>query len=318
MAEVRRPKALRAGDQIRIVSPASPLTADQIREGVWWLEQQGYRVTFGNHVFDSTGYLAGSDIDRAADFTAAFLDPDVAAVACARGGYGSVRILDYVDLDTIASTGKLFWGFSDITTLHIALNRRGLSTLHAPMPITLGTPRAPWVYESLAANLRGDIVVTPPEVKGTTLNGGTVEGVVTGGCLCLLGDSIGTLEPLDTDDRILLIEDVDENPHRVDALLTHLRRAGLLDRAAGIVIGEMTRTDELADPSRGIPPWREIVAERLHGLMMPIILDFPFGHAQEMLSLPLGIRARLDADAGILTYLEPLCEADPSSSPPSA
>lgn len=318
MPVARRPRALRAGDQTRVISPASPLTPDQVREGVWWLEQQGYRVTFGNHAFDHAGYLAGTDVDRAADLTAAFLDPEVAAVACARGGYGSVRLLDLIDLDTIADTGKLFWGFSDITTLHLALNRRGMATLHAPMPITLGTPHAPWVYESLAQQLRGEIALPFSGIRGQTLVGGSAEGVVTGGCLSLLCDSIGTNEPLTTDGKILLIEDVDENPHRLDALLTHLRRAGILDTAAGIVIGEMTRTDELANATRGIPSWRQIVADRLAGLTIPIITDYPFGHAAEMLSLPLGIPARLDADAGILTYLEPLCEADLSSSPSSA
>jgi muramoyltetrapeptide carboxypeptidase len=312
-----RPRALRPGDQIRVVSPASPLSPDQVKEGVWWLEQLGYRVTFGLHAFDHTGYLAGNDVDRAADLTAAFLDPDVAAVACSRGGYGSVRLLDHLDLDVLASNPKLFWGFSDITTLHVALNRRGLPTLHAPMPITLGSPREPWVYDSLAGQLRG-IVATPPAApRGKTLTGGQAEGIVTGGCLSLLCDSIATSEPIEPEGKILLIEDVDEYPHRVDALFTHLRRTGVLEAAAGIVIGEMTRTDEKADAKIGAMPWRAIVADRLKGIKTPAILDYPFGHGANMLSLPLGIRASLDADTGMLTYLEPLCDSD-MSVPPSA
>ena len=223
---MRRPRALRPGDQIRVVSPASPLSPDQVKEGVWWLEQLGFRVTFGLHAFDHTGYLAGNDVDRAADLTAAFLDPDVAAVACSRGGYGSVRLLDHLDLDVLASNPKLFWGFSDITTLHIALNRRGLPTLHAPMPITLGSPREPWVYDSLAGQLRGVVATPPAAPRGKTLTGGLAEGIVTGGCLSLLCDSIATSEPIEPEGKILLIEDVDEYPHRVDALFTHLRRTG--------------------------------------------------------------------------------------------
>jgi muramoyltetrapeptide carboxypeptidase len=109
--------------------------------------------------------------------------------------------------------------------------------------------------------------------------------------------------------KILLIEDVDENPHRVDAMLTHLRTSGLIQQAAGILVGEMTRTDERQDEGIGSRPWRDIVADRLGNLGIPLAIDFPFGHAKNMLTLPLGITARLDATAGTLTYLEPLCQA---------
>jgi muramoyltetrapeptide carboxypeptidase len=140
-----------------------------------------------------------------------------------------------------------------------------------------------------------------------TVVGGTAEGMVTGGCLCLLADSIGTPNSLDCDSRIVLIEDVDENPHRIDAMLTHLLNAGIIQRAAGIVIGEMTRTDERCDEGIGARPWREIVRDRLGNLGIPLVTDLHFGHGPQMLSLPLGIRARLDANAGRLSYLESLC-----------
>jgi muramoyltetrapeptide carboxypeptidase len=125
----------------------------------------------------------------------------------------------------------------------------------------------------------------------------------------LLCDSLCTPDALETDGRIVLIEDVDEQPHRIDAMLTHLILANKLQKAAGVVIGEMTRTDRRYDSSIGRRPWREIVRERVAPLGVPAIIDFPFGHARNMLSLPLGIRARLDASAGTLTYLEHLCEA---------
>jgi len=303
-----KPKALQPGDQIRIVTPASPLTQERIQKGVNLLESEGYKVTLSPNVFASDAYLAGDDKWRAKDLMEAFGDPDVAMVYCSRGGYGCARLLPFLDFDKMAASRKLFAGFSDVTTLHIALNRRGLPTLHAPMPITLNTGREAWVYESLKCALKGDPQTPKSASRGQTVFGGKAEGVVVGGCLCLLCDSIGTKEPFATDGRILIIEDVDEAPHRVDAMLTHLLNAGLAQKCAGIVIGEMTRTDEKQDEGIGGKPWREIVRDRFGNLGIPLITDYPFGHAANMLTLGLGVRAHLDADAGTLTYLESVCE----------
>jgi muramoyltetrapeptide carboxypeptidase len=156
--------------------------------------------------------------------------------------------------------------------------------------------------------LKGCDPIPPEAPKGQTLTGGQAEGVVVGGCLCLICDSIGTPNAIDADGRILIIEDVDEAPHRVDAMLTHLLNANVIQKATGIVIGEMTCTDEKADEGIGGKPWLEIVTERLASLQIPTILNFPFGHNKNMLSLPLGVRAKLDADAGSLNYVETHCE----------
>jgi muramoyltetrapeptide carboxypeptidase len=123
----------------------------------------------------------------------------------------------------------------------------------------------------------------------------------------LVCDTIGTPNEIPTDGAILLLEDVDEAPHRVDAMLTHLLNSGLAAKASGFLIGEMTRTDEKIDEGIGGKSWRDIVRDRLQPLGKPLVIDFPLGHAKQMLTLPVGIRARLDADAGTLEYLEPLC-----------
>ncbi len=297
------------GDLVRIVSPASPIELAKTANAARFLEQEGYVVQFGEHVWDATGFLAGSDRDRAADLMAAFDDPDVALVYCARGGYGCARLFPCLDLDRMAASGKLFAGFSDITTLHVALNRRGLPTLHAPMPLTLNTPRADWVYDSFFRALKGDLAIPEDAPKGVCVTPGSAEGIVVGGCLCLLADTIGTPDEVPIEGNLLLIEDVDENPHRVDAMLTHLRNTGQIQTAAGILVGEMTRTDEKVDEGIGGLPWREIVADRLGDLGIPLMVGFPFGHMPNMLTLGLGIRATMDAKAGTLRYLEPLCSS---------
>lgn len=306
---MRKPRGLRAGDQIRVVSPASPLKPEQTATGIALLESAGYRVTLGRHVYDRDGYLAGRDADRAADLAEAFADQEVSAVFCSRGGYGCARLLPHLDLDALAASGKLFAGFSDVTTLHLALNRRGLATLHAPMLLSFNVERPDWVKASLLAALTGDASTPAEAPSGTCLVPGEAVGPVTGGCLCLLTDSLATPESLDATGKIVLIEDVDEQPHRVDAMLTHFLAAGTLEGAAGIVVGEMTRTDENVDPLIGEWPWRRIVKDRLEGLNLPTVIGYPFGHMSAMLSLPLGVEARLDASAGTLTYSEPWCEA---------
>ncbi|MBX3119843.1 MAG: LD-carboxypeptidase [Fimbriimonadaceae bacterium] len=305
---VRKPKPLKPGDLIRIVTPASPLPQEKLKPALDLFESEGYRVELGKHALDVDEYLAGTDEHRAEDMQDAFDDPSVSAVFCARGGYGCARLMPYLDLERMAASGKLFCGFSDITTLHIALNQLGLPTLHSPMPITLFMPREEWVYESLKRVLKGDVQLPEGAPNGETVNGGIAEGEVIGGCLCLICDSIGTRYPFDPKGKIVVIEDVDEAPHRIDAMLTHLLNTGLIQHVAGLVIGEMTRTDERIDEGIGGKSWRHILTERLGPLGIPMILNYPFGHAPQMLSLPLGIRARLDADAGKLTYLESLCD----------
>lgn len=304
---VPKPKALKPGDLVRIVSPASPLKAEKLEFGTKLLQDAGYRVDVAPHALDWTNHLAGSDQDRARDLMDAFCDPEVSAVYCSRGGYGCARLFPYLDLNRIAHSEKLLIGFSDITTLHVALNNLGFPTLHGPMPLTLTVPREPWVYESLVNAVKG--IVGPPSAapRGKTIVGGVGEGQITGGCLCLLTDSFGTPNALNCEGKIILIEDVDENPHRIDAMLTAMLNEGSIKDAAGIAIGEMTRTDERCDEGIGCMPWREIVQDRLGPLGIPLIVDYPCGHMANMLTVPFGIQARLDADAGTLAYLEPLC-----------
>lgn len=303
-----KPRALAKGSHVRIVTPASPLDMSQIEDGIQFLEGQGFRVSLGEHIFDRDGYLAGTDEVRAKELTHAFLDDSVDCVMCSRGGYGCARLMPLLDIPKLAATGKMLCGFSDVTTLHLALNRAGLVTLHSPMMITLSVEREPWVYNSLANGLTGLDPIVAEAPRAETIVPGVGEGETTGGCLCLMTDSFGTGYDLDCRGKIVLIEDVDENPHRVDAMLTNLVNNGQLAQAAGILVGEMTGTDERSDPKIGSWPWRKIVEDRLWPLGVPAAVNFPFGHMKSMLTVPMGIQARLDASAGTLTLLEGHCQ----------
>jgi muramoyltetrapeptide carboxypeptidase len=302
-----KPRALRPGDTLGIVSPASSLDPERLDKGRAVIEARGYRTKLYTSTLKKDFYLAGTDEERAADLMAAFEDAEAAAVICSRGGYGCARLLPLIDLERIVAARKMFLGFSDITTLHVALNNMGLVTMHAPMPITLSYDRAAWVYDSFFRLLQGD--PSPPDEapRAETVVPGVAEGRLTGGCMCLLSDSLATAHSLDADGRLLIIEDVDENPHRVDAMFTHFYNAGILQRAAGVIVGEMTNTDEKQDPTIGGKPWRDIVHPILEKAGRPAVTGFPFGHMKTMLSVPLGVRARLDADAGRVSFLEQPC-----------
>lgn len=304
MPEKIKPRALKPGSHIRIVSPASAISPEQVADGIDFLEKEGYRVSLGEHVYDRKYYLAGSDEMRATDFMAAVNDDDVDCILCSRGGYGCARLMPYLDLDAMVESRKQICGFSDVTTLHLALNKRGFVTLHTPMMITLSVERVDWVYDSFREILRGENPFPASAKTAETLVSGTAEGEITGGCLCLMTDSFGTDYELDCRGKIVMIEDVDEDPHRIDAMLTQLINNGQLKQAAGIVIGEMTGTDERADPKIGSWPWREIIEDRIIPLGIPSVVNFPFGHMKTMLSIPMGVQARLDADMGRMSLLE--------------
>jgi muramoyltetrapeptide carboxypeptidase len=302
-----KPKPLERGDTVALVSPASPVSPEKLHALTGLLEGEGFHVKTMPHALDSEGFLAGKDADRAADLQNAFDDSEVHAVLCTRGGYGSARLLPYLDLERIAQSGKLFAGFSDITSLHLALNRHGLPTLHSPMAFTLAYPREPWVIESFLCALRGNLNFPSTALSGSCVRPGIARGKATGGCLCLVTDSLGTANAIEPEGKILFLEDVDEAPHRIDAMLTHLRHAGVFDGIAGLVFGEMTRTDERIDKEIGARDWRSIVRERVEDLTIPIILDYPFGHAKNMRTLGLGVAVELDATLGTVTYLESVC-----------
>lgn len=299
-----RPRALVPGDTVAVVAPASPVRfPERLAAGVALVEGWGLRARVMPHVHDQAGFLAGSDEDRLADLHAAWADPVVRAIWCARGGYGCSRLAGRLDGDLLRADPKPLIGFSDVTALHLALDRHGLVSLHGPT----GEWDAARTGADAAASLRRALTATEPlgaVATGTmqTLVPGRAEGPMVGGNLALVAAAVGTADAPDCTDRLLLLEDVGERPYRVDRMLRQILGAGLLDRAAGLVFGTFVRCEEAHRPSATV---EEVLTEFADEVGLPAVAGAPLGHGPGQLTAPLGVAAALDADRGTLAFTEP-------------
>lgn len=299
-----KPRILKPGDTVGIAAPASPFSGKELEMGLRRLTGLGFRIRFDDRVFSQHRYLAGQDRERAEVLNDLFADPEVRAIFCARGGYGSVRLLPHLDLETIRRHPKIFVGSSDITSLLIHFQRRvPLVVFHGPMVARdqiihmTDLTRTSLLTTLCSASPAGVL----PAAGVTSLRGGHAEGVLTGGCLSLLVRALGTTEEFDTRDKILFMEDVDEKPYRIDRMLTQLREAGKFTGVRGIVFGTMVNCQ--SDPEAGYA-LTDVILEVLAGLDIPILYGFPSGHGPEAITLPFGVRAALDGDAASLALLE--------------
>lgn len=300
-----RPSRLAAGARVAVVAPSGPVPEERLEAGLDILRGWDLDPVVAPHVLDrhaEFGYLAGTDADRAADFQAAWCDPDVAAVLCARGGYGAQRMTDLLDWDALRAAGpKILLGFSDITALHEAFAVRvGLATLHGPMVASVDFLKSARTQEHLRATLfEPESVRTIASGEAVPLVPGKARGVTLGGCASLLAAEVGTPHARAfARGGLLLIEDIGEEAYRLDRILTQLLRTGWLDGVTGIALGSWVD----CGPYDGL---RAVFADRLGRLGVPVVENFGFGHAEGALTMPFGVRAELDADAGTLTLDEP-------------
>ncbi|MEU9980949.1 LD-carboxypeptidase [Streptomyces sp. NPDC050856] len=301
VAPLERPGRLRPGDRVAVVAPSGPVSGERLAAGLGVLRGWGLDPVVMPHVRDThgeLGYLAGTDADRARDLTRAWCDPAVSAVFCARGGYGAQRVVDLLDWPAVRAAGpKVFVGHSDVTALHEAFAvRTGLATLHGPMTGTAVFTEDPATQEALRATLfEPESVRTLGSGTARALVPGRARGVTLGGCLSLLAGDLGTPAARPGHrDGLLLLEDTGEEPYRLDRMLTQLRRAGRLDGVAGIALGSWA----------GCGPYEKVRAtllDRLGGLGVPVVEELGFGHGPTALTIPLGLPATLDAEAGTLT-----------------
>lgn len=285
--------ALRPEGTIALIAPAGPAALDVERAGQW-MRARGYELRIFPGVYERDGYLAGSDKVRLADLHNAFADPEIDAVFCLRGGYGTPRLLDSLDFDLLRANPKPFVGYSDITALHLAISRyAGFVTFHGPMlnADLLGDKQQP-TESSLFNLLRGHLsagseLMHPVAYPLTTLEPGIACGRLLGGNLSMIAAVMGTPYEIDAEGIILLIEDVNEPIYRIDRLLTHLRLAGKLARIAGVLVGDVAGVDNMA--------LARLLKQTFAPLGIPVLAGWRSGHCDPNLTLPMGARVRLDA-----------------------
>ncbi len=305
------PQRLKKRDLIGIICPASPVhDPSRIERGVRYLEGLGYRTKIGRNASARMGYLAGTDDERAEDLHAMFNDKNVRGIFCARGGYGTPRLLSRIDYRLIARNPKILVGYSDVTALALALWRKcRLVTYHGPMlAVDLGADVNPYAEESLWRILTSPAGHMTLAVAGESPAGvrhpGTATGRLLGGNLSLLVSLLGTPYMPDLRRGILFLEEIGEDPYRVDRMLTHLGNAGILSRLSGVAMGHFTDCVP-RDPATPTLPLEAIMAGFAENTGKPFLTGFPFGHEKHMVTVPVGIRARLDAGKGVITLLEP-------------
>jgi muramoyltetrapeptide carboxypeptidase len=290
-------RGLRPGGHLRVIAPSGPFDRAYFDRGIARLRER-YVVSFDEHIFDREGFLAGSDARRADELHAALSDASVDAIVCARGGHGATRILDRIDQGLVARAKKLLVGFSDITALHAIWQRAGLRSLHGSMVGALGRLDEARVQRWMRA-VEGYVPFSGHDAAITT--SGRVTAPLVGGNLAVLHALLGTPFFPPVDGCILLIEDVGEAPYRVDRMLTSLRLAGVLSRAAGVLIGDFTDCAP-RDDGRTVS---DVLRDRLCDLPIPVLGHVPIGHADdESWEVALGGHVDLDADRRAVTILQ--------------
>ncbi len=301
-----RPRALRPERAIGVCAPSGPVDVATLDAGLAWLAAQGHPVVVAKHARARTGYLAGSDAERLADFESLLRDPSVGAILCARGGYGVSRYLARIDPDELRRERKLVVGYSDTTHLLSYLQARaGLASIHGPM--LERTDVTPEARARQLALMRGE-PAGQASLSGRALRGGVVEGPLVGGNLKMLHTSVGTPWEPALDGAILFFEEVSEAPYSIDRALIHLREAGWLARVRGVAVGQLVNCESTRYPGASAgEAVREILGAAVRG---PIVEDLPFGHVADNRALAVGVSARLDGDKGQLTGLEPVVEVD--------
>ncbi len=315
-SNVLKPRVLKQGDTVGLITPSTFVSdPDDIETAARTMDYFGLKVKWGKNVKKRTGYLGGSIEERVSDLHAMFADPQVKGIFCIRGGYGSAQLLPAIDYDLIRRNPKIFIGYSDITALHLAIGKKtGLVTFHGPVALSGFSDYTQKFYKKALFEATPIGSVTNPletnklrpKHKLRTVRPGTARGRLVGGNLTLIATTMGSPYEIETAGRILFVEDVGEEPYSMDRMLTQLRIAGKLEKAAGIVFGECAGcTSNKYDPSfTNSFTLGEVVDEILGKLKIPVLSGLTIGHTEDQLTLPEGVIAFLDADKGELVIEE--------------
>ena len=311
---VIKPYKLKSGDKLAIVAPGSYISEEELQDSIKNLNHLGFETTFSEKILLQSGYFAGTDKDRAQDLMEKFSDKSVKGIVCARGGYGCARILPMLDYDIIGANPKVLIGYSDITALLYGIYQKsGLITFHGPV----GTS----TFNDYSVNSFNKVLINPERtslfpnstsgddenVYGvTSIVKGKGKGRLVGGNLSIMVSLIGTEFDVDYSNKIIFIEEIGEEPYRVDRMLTQLIQVGKLDHAAGVMMGIFRNCEgKQKDPSFSKTfTLMEVLKDRLSSLKIPVIYGMSFGHVKDKFTIPFGALAELDADKQTFTLLE--------------
>ena len=307
---ILKPKKLLKGDTIGLISPASPpINESFINSAINYLESLGYSVKLGKHVANVNGYLAGTDKERADDLMEMFADKNVKAIFTTRGGYGTPRLLDLIDYSVIRKNPKILVGMSDMTALQLAIfNKTKLITFAGPMFATdlfsnLQKETEDFFWKILTSSKKIGKIKNLNEEKFYILNKGRSEGRILGGNLSMIVSLLGTGYLPSFKNSIFLLEEIGEQPYRIDRMFNQLRLSGIFNKIEGVVLGRFVDCYE-KNSKKNTLTLNEIIVDYLNKIKIPVLYNLKHGHIAQILTIPLGLNTKLNASRGTLEITE--------------
>jgi muramoyltetrapeptide carboxypeptidase len=311
---LQKPRRLKTGDTIGLVAPGSYISESELKDSIKNLEELGFKVVYTEKILLQNGYFSGTDEQRAEDLTGMFARDDVNAIVCTRGGYGCARILPLLDYDVIAGNPKVMIGYSDVTALHYGIFKKtGLITFHGPVSISTFNEFSVNNFKKVLMNPSNEIVFensnsgedeNPYGV--VSIAEGKKKGKLIGGNLSIAVSLIGTEFDVDYDDAIIYLEEIGEEPYRIDRMLTQMIQAEKFEDANGVAMGIFRRCEpKIKDPSFSKSfSLMDVLKDRLGNLKIPVVYGMSFGHIKDKFTIPFGIEAELDSEKQTITLME--------------
>jgi muramoyltetrapeptide carboxypeptidase len=298
-----KPRRLQVGDTIAAINPAAFTYQKEVTKFFKVVENLGLKVKLGSHFYDRYGYLAGKDADRAADVNAAFSDPAVQGIFTGMGGWGCNRILPLLDYNTIRNNPKIILGFSDVTSLLLAIHAKtNMVTFHGPLGVSSWSKFTVDSLKQVLFDGEAATLTNANTVKVETITRGKARGRLLGGNLSVIATTVGSAYLPEWDNCILFVEEVGEEVYRVDRMLTQLKLAGILDRISGFIFGQCTKCD--AEKPEESLTLEQVLSDIIRPLRIPAWYGSMVGHVRDKFTLPIGLQVEIDADSGTIKLLE--------------
>jgi len=302
-------RALKPGGKIGLIAPAFPPNPEKLKNGIDYLLGLGYELELGDSLTARHGYFAGSDTLRLDDIHRMFDDSSIDMVLCARGGWGGLRLLDKIDFDLIQQNPKALIGYSDVTTLQAAIwHKTGVPSFSGPMAaVEMGSQILPFTSKHFWEQIRNpnpEYEFDFSEEKVEVWKKGNAEGILLGGCLSMIAHQLGTPWAPDFNNSILFLEDVGEPPYKIDRYLAQMRQAGLFTNISALILGDFIDcVDE--NPERHSFTLTEVLKEYFSDTPYPVLYNFPYGHGMKKMTMPVGVKTKLDTNRKLLTFQNP-------------